>query len=131
MELNIVSSYFNRDILKLADMGKDIIWVPGYEPEQCGAPTIEKNFKKHPNGIQAAYREAHEYVEKKPLQRFCTIGPKSWLRCWEKANEEEKIRVKRTSGNVVLLCDRDDLMEADKEFKKSVEEDYKWKYLYY
>ena len=72
-------------------------WLPGYAPDQCGAPSLEENYVK--DGIQEAYRKAGKFVEKNSNSAFCTVGPDTWLKCWK---SENKPKFKKVKDNVVL-----------------------------
>ena len=73
------------------------VWLPGYAPDQCGAPSLEENCVK--DGIQEAYRKAGKFVEKNSNCAFCTIGPDTWLKCWKSEHEP---KFKKVKDNVVL-----------------------------
>ena len=75
----------------------DKAWLPGYAPDQCGAPSLEENYVK--DGIQEAYRKASKFVEKNSNCAFCTVGPDTWLKCWK---SENKPKFKKVKDNVVL-----------------------------
>ena len=111
-------------------MGNSLVWVPGYAPDQCGAPKLNKDYKDDPKGIQAAYRKASQYVDENPGCTFCTIGPQSWLRCWE-VDKGFKAKFKRVDENVLLHFHEGKLkVEKDKR-AELLYQDYKWGYLYF
>ncbi|KAJ7382637.1 hypothetical protein OS493_033693 [Desmophyllum pertusum] len=107
------------------------VWEPGYTPDvHCGAPKVTEDYKDDPKGIQAAYRKARKYVNEDPGRRFCTIGPESWLKCWE-VDKGYKAKFKRVNDNVLLYFNNG-YFEVDKDERaKIVYEDYKWEYLYF
>ncbi|KAJ7382638.1 hypothetical protein OS493_033694 [Desmophyllum pertusum] len=100
-----------------------------YTPDHCHAPQVT-NYKDDPKGIQAAYRKAQKYVDEDPERRFCTIGPESWLKCWE-VDKGYKAKFKRANDNVLLYFNKG-YLDVEKDARaKLLYEDYKWGYLYF
>lgn len=106
------------------------VWVPGYAPDHCGAPKEVKDYKDDPKGIQAAYRKANQYVNQHPDCAFCTIGPQSWLKCWQ-VDKGSKAKFKRVDENVLLYFNQGKLdVEKDKR-AELLYKNYEWGYLYF
>lgn len=107
-------------------------WAPGFKPADgsAGPPQREEDFTSN-GGIRKAYREADRYVYKYPERRFCTIGPKCWLKCWEVAEKTKKTKFMKVDDNVVLRLEWKKLnIEVDEEIE-CLQKDYVWGYLYF
>ena len=93
------------------------VWLPGYEPHQCGKPFSEEKVE---GGIQEAYRKAAKFVQENPTNHFCTVGPSTWLRCW-KVEHEPKFN--EVEANVVLHLNHYYLNVGDDRKKDIMEDD--------
>ncbi|KAJ7382643.1 hypothetical protein OS493_033699 [Desmophyllum pertusum] len=112
-------------LIKKTTMGNsNPVWEPGYTPDvHCGAPKVTEDYKDDPKGIQAAYRKARKYVNEDPGRRFCTIGPESWLKCWE-VDKGYKAKFKRVNDNVTnYKDDPTGIQAAYRKAQKYVDED--------
>lgn len=126
----IISELISNIFFKLTNMGNSHVWVPGYAPDHCGPPKEVKDYKDDPKGIQAAYRKASQYVNQHPDCAFCTIGPQSWLKCWQ-VDKGSKAKFKRVDDNVLLYFNQGKLdVEKDKR-AELLYQNYEWGYLYF
>ena len=115
-------------------MGNDcsyekLAWMPGYEPDGCGAPTVEHNYSD--KEIKGAYREANKTVKKNPECVFCTIGPQGWLKCWNVCNPEKPAKFKKVNNNVVLHLNSEKLKVKKGVKAEKLKKDYKQGHLYF
>ena len=107
------------------------VWAPGYAADYCGSPMIVKNYKDDPSGIQAAYKRAADLVHEYPQCRFCTIGPESWLKCWE-LETYKAAKFKKVNENVVLHFHKSLNFEKEPKLVELIGQTEKyWGYLYF
>jgi hypothetical protein len=104
-------------------------WVAGYTAsEHNGMPTLVTDYKDE--GMREAYKKANKFVENNQKSGFCTVGPDSFLKCWEVKNGC-KAKFKKISENV-LLCYYHGELSLDDETMKVVKNDtFEWTYFYY